>query len=138
MKKSILIILLVGLALTGLKAQTYTTNSKNNNFTGYNKFSETKTTIGVQPISGALIVKWNRAVVDTVSSASSALWNKTATDTITQDSSIRALTYIVPPRKTTTEISGLSNVVEGAVVYDKTLHVLKFFNGTVWKTITNN
>lgn len=38
---------------------------------------------------------------------------------------------------TTTAINALTGV-EGMTVYDKTLHVWKYYNGTVWKTITTN
>jgi hypothetical protein len=39
---------------------------------------------------------------------------------------------------TTTQINAISSPTEGSLVYDITLHVMKFYNGSVWKTITNN
>jgi len=59
-------------------------------------------------------------------------------DTITLQSAISLLPYIVFPKLTTIEINTLANVIEGTFVYDSTLHVFKYWNGSVWKTITTN
>lgn len=59
-------------------------------------------------------------------------------DTITLQSAISSLTYVIFPSGTTTEINALTSMPEGTMIYDETLHVFKFWNGSVWKTITTN
>lgn len=59
-------------------------------------------------------------------------------DTITLQSAITNLSYITLPSGTTTEINALTSMPEGTMIYDETLHVFKFWNGSVWKTITTN
>jgi hypothetical protein len=52
---------------------------------------------------------------------------------------IASMSYLPLPQKTTTEINALvipAGVI--AMVWDKTLGVVKIWNGTVWKTIITN
>ena len=52
---------------------------------------------------------------------------------------IPALNGIAVPRMTTIEINAIVNPPEGLTVYDLTLHAMRFYNGTIWKTlITSN
>jgi hypothetical protein len=51
---------------------------------------------------------------------------------------IPALPGIDIPKLTTIQINALVSPVEGKLVYDITLKVMKFWNGTVWKTIITN
>jgi hypothetical protein len=51
---------------------------------------------------------------------------------------IPTLTGVAIPQLSTTAINAISTPAEGLLVYDLTLHVMKFYNGTVWKTITTN
>jgi hypothetical protein len=51
---------------------------------------------------------------------------------------IPSLTGIAVPRLTTVQIAAIASPVEGLLVYDLTLHVMKFWNGTSWKTIITN
>ena len=48
---------------------------------------------------------------------------------------IPLLQGIANPTMTTAQITAIINPVEGLQVYDITLHVMKFWNGTVWKII---
>lgn len=59
-------------------------------------------------------------------------------DTITLQLAISLLPYVNMPSLTTTEITALTGLSEGIFVYDRTAHVLKFWNGGAWKTITTN
>jgi hypothetical protein len=66
-----------------------------------------------------------------MTSNGSVWYSKTPMDTT-------SVTNGIPmPQLTTTQINALSPV-EGQTVYDITLHVMKFWNGSVWKTITTN
>jgi hypothetical protein len=51
---------------------------------------------------------------------------------------IPALTGVAIPRLSTTAINAISSPAEGLLVYDITLHVMKFYNGSTWKIITTN
>jgi hypothetical protein len=51
---------------------------------------------------------------------------------------IPTLTGVAIPQLSTTSINAISTPAEGLLVYDVTLHVMKFYNGTSWKTITTN
>lgn len=63
-------------------------------------------------------------------------WNEILNKPVEQElkDAIPALQGIAIPRLTTTQIGGLTPV-EGLMVYDLTLHVMKYWNGTVWKVI---
>ena len=51
---------------------------------------------------------------------------------------IPALTGVPIPKLSTSAINAISTPAEGLLVYDLTLHVMKFYNGSVWKTLTTN
>jgi len=78
---------------------------------------------------------------DTITESKIAQYDATVTeinDTVTLQSAISLLPFIIPPKLTTTEINALSAITEGTFVYDTVLHVFKYYNGSVWKTITTN
>ena len=41
----------------------------------------------------------------------------------------------VPPRLTAAEITAFTGMTAGAVVYDTTNNLLKYYNGTAWGTV---
>lgn len=46
--------------------------------------------------------------------------------------------YSTPlPRMTTTQKNALGSLLEGAMVYDITLHKICVYNGTAWETVTS-
>jgi len=60
-------------------------------------------------------------------------------DTVALESVLPTLSSVVIPNYTTAQISALRSQKEGSMVYDRTLHVMKYWNGTVWKIfITGN
>jgi hypothetical protein len=61
----------------------------------------------------------------------------TSADTLSLPDALPLLNGIKLKQLTTSEINALTPT-EGQVVYDKTLHVMKFYNGTTWKTITTD
>ena len=58
-------------------------------------------------------------------------------DSIQLSEAIQALPYILAPTLTTSQINALTPE-EGTFVYDITLHVFKFYNGSTWKTVTTD
>src|SRR4051794_35669810 len=42
------------------------------------------------------------------------------------------------PGVTTTQKNAITGMVEGDMVFDKTLHALCFYNGSAWRTVTNS
>jgi hypothetical protein len=56
----------------------------------------------------------------------------------TVPTSVASLSGFPIPQMSTSAINAISTPAEGLLVYDITLHVMKFFNGSVWKTITTN
>jgi hypothetical protein len=83
--------------------------------------------------------KINEDVVETSTSTElNALHGSGATSTETLATALAALSGGQPlVQLTTTQINALSPVVP-VIVIDITLHVLKFWNGSAWKTITTN
>lgn len=75
---------------------------------------------------------------NSTSVATTAFVSRALSDTTELSTAITALDYVAFPQATTTEINAISGRPEGTMIYDKTLHVFKFWNGTVWKTITTN
>ena len=61
--KSLLIIVFVIVSL-GIQAQTYNTDSKNWNYTGYNKFHATKTKVGNTSVTEAKIINYDATVTE--------------------------------------------------------------------------
>ena len=134
--KKVYLVLLLMLPLF-LLAQTYKTNTINNNFTGYNKFTRP--------------VKLNNTVLDSMTVTKSkwlynyvttnqTKWNSAAqeiNDTITLSAAMTSLPFWQLPQLTTIEINTLAPT-KAMFVFDKTLGVIKFYNGTVWKTLINN
>jgi hypothetical protein len=59
-------------------------------------------------------------------------------NTIELSAAVPTLTGVAIPQMSTTTINAISVHAEGLLVYDITLHVLKFWNGSAWKTITTN
>jgi len=51
---------------------------------------------------------------------------------------IPSLQGIAIPKLTTVQITTITSPIEGLMVYDITLKVMKFWNGTTWKTIITN
>jgi hypothetical protein len=47
-------------------------------------------------------------------------------------------TGFLPPRMTTTQKNAISGPTEGLVIYDRTLHKLSVFTGSVWETVTSS
>jgi hypothetical protein len=121
--KNLLIILFL-LPLFSL-AQSYRPNTVNNDFINYNRFNATKTKVGTQTLTQAKIITWDATAVE-------------INDTVTLQSAISLLPFIISPKLTTTEINALTSITEGTFIYDSTLHVFKYWNGSEWKTITTN
>ena len=83
--------------------------------------------------------KVNEAVNLTATSTElNSLAGSGVTATLELSDAIPNLTGVAIPKLTTTAINAISNPTEGLLVYDLTLHVMKFYNGSTWKTITNN
>ena len=125
LSRAIAIVFLILFTPAVLLAQVYQKNSVNNDFINYNRLSGTKTKVGTQNLTQAKIIAWDAATVK-------------VNDTISLQTAISELPVILPPHLTTTEINALTGVVEGTFVYDSVLHVFKYYNGTVWKTISTN
>lgn len=67
-------------------------------------------------------------------------WNSTAqeiNDTITLSTAMTSLPFWQLPQLTTIEINTLVPT-KAMFVFDKTLGVIKFYNGIVWKTLISN
>jgi hypothetical protein len=64
-------------------------------------------------------------------------WNEITNkpDTVALKDAIPLLNYIALPQKTTIQINAMTGQSEGALVYDLTLHVIKYWNGSIWKLI---
>lgn len=59
-------------------------------------------------------------------------------DTVTLETAVTSMAFVMQ-QMTTTQINAIQNPKEGRIVYDITLHVVKYWNGTVWKImITGN
>jgi len=119
--KKLLIILLIGILPTLVFSQSTTTDSKNWKHTGTNNFTKSLT-IESQSLTGTKITNYDATVVE-------------VNDTVTLQSAISLLPFIIPPKLTTTEINALSSITEGTFVYDSTLHVFKYWNGSTWITL---
>jgi len=46
-------------------------------------------------------------------------------------------TTVVLPNLTTAQITALTGVAEGTLMYDTTLNKLKFYTGSAWETVTS-
>jgi len=122
--KKLIIVILAFISISAF-SQTYTSNSVNTNFRGYVKLPATKTKIGNTSVTETSVLNYNFAY-------------QQAVDTGLLVDEIALLPYIVSPKLTTTEINALVDVVEPTIVYDISLHVFKYYNGSVWKIILTN
>lgn len=135
-------------------SQTYRSNTVNNKFTGYNwftqpvKFGSSGTTSlsetsllnfqSTYTLVNTSKINWNNAY--SLVSAGKPNWDKAYSeinDTITLFTAISSLPFLQLPQLTTAEINALTPI-KAMIVFDKTLGVIKVYNGTNWKTLTTN
>jgi len=99
-------------------------DGKDWNHTGSHTYTK-QLTIQGKILSGAKIDQYDNVVAQMA-------------DSISLSDAIQSLQVILIPKLTTTQINALAGVEEGTFVYDSSLHVLKFYNGTTWKTVTTD
>jgi hypothetical protein len=105
-------------------AQSTTTDSKNWKHTGSNQFTKTINVNG-QNLTNTKVITWDATVTE-------------ISDSVNLVTAIEVLPFIIIPVQTTATIQTLTAIPEGLFVYDLTEHKLKYWNGSVWKTITTN
>ena len=121
MKKLILILIIF---IPIWAASQTTPDGKNWKHTGNNEFTK-QLTIQTKTLTGAKITAYDSVVTQMA-------------DSVNLLDAIQALQFILAPKLTTAQINAISSPEEGAFVYDSSLHVFKFYNGTAWKTISND
>jgi len=80
----------------------------------------------------------HRTIANTQTDLGIDVINTTLANTEELSVAIPALTGVPIPKLSTTAINAIVSPAEGLLIYDLTLHVMKFYNGTTWKTITTN